>query len=189
MNSKLRLVATEAQTIPAWRLVGWGSVMALILASWTSMHLTEGLHWSVSDFISTSVILGIVGGLVELVVRITNNPYARLGSCLAIFAGFAVLWCNLAVGMIGDTANPTNLLFSIVMMLAVAGAWSSFVHRNILPVFMFAAGIAQVSIGLFGGILGSDTQGGALTIALATIWWIAGGLFVAAGRSGSSDRK
>jgi hypothetical protein len=182
MNSKLRLVATEAQTIPVWRLVGWGSVIAVNLASGTSMYLTEGLHWSASNFISTSVILGIVGGLVELVVRVTNNLYYRLGSCLAIFAGFAVLWFNLSDGMIGDKANPTNLFFSIVIMLAVAGAWGSFVHCNVLPLFLCAAGTAQVAIGLFGGILGNDRQGGTLTIALAIIWWIAGGLFFAAGR-------
>ena len=183
MDGKIGMDPHGQPHIPIWRILGWGTVVAFVLAPLVAMQFTSDVQWDKTDFIIATVIFGIIGALVELTVRLTASAFARAGGFLAILAGFMVLWANLSVGMIGDAGNPANLLFGAVLLIAVAGAWLSILHRLILPTFMLAAGVTQFAIGLFAGILGSDFQGGLFTILLSTLWWLASLFFAIAGRS------
>lgn len=183
MDGKIGMDPPKQPHIPIWRILGWGTVIAFVLAPLVAMQFTADVQWDETDFIIATVIFGIIGALVELTVLLTANPFTRAGGFLTILAGFMLLWANLSVGMIGDAGNPVNLLFGVVLLIAVAGAWLSILHRLILPTFMLAAGVTQFAIGLFAGILGSDFRGGMLTILLATLWWLASLLFAIAGRS------
>jgi hypothetical protein len=166
--------------IPVWRILGWGSAILLILTPWVAMQFTQEVQWDGADFIFATVIFGIIGALVELTVLLTRNWASRAGGFVAILAGFLVFWSNLAVGMIGDEGNVVNLLFGLVLLIAIVGAWLSSLHRTILPAAMLAAGTTQCAIGLLAGILGSDFKGGVLTILLSTLWWISSLLFAIA---------
>ncbi len=183
MGGKIGMDPQGQPRIPIWRILGWGSAVALVLAPLVAMQFTSDVQWDKTDFIIATVIFGIIGALVELTVLLTANPFSRAGGFLTILAGFMVLWANLSVGMIGDAGNPVNLLFGVVLLIAVAGAWLSILHRLILPTFMLAAGVTQFAIGLFAGILGSDFRGGLFTILLSTLWWLASVFFAIAGRS------
>jgi predicted membrane channel-forming protein YqfA (hemolysin III family) len=160
-----------------WRIVGWGGAIALILTPLVAMQFTSEVNWDETDFIVASIIFGIVGGLIELAVRISKNWFFRFGAMFAVLAGFMVVWSNLAVGMIGNEDNPVNLWFGVVLLIAIAGSATSRLHKAVLPAAMFAAGVVQASIGLFAGILGSDPRGGVFSIVLALPWIIAGALF------------
>jgi hypothetical protein len=48
---------------------------------------------------------------------------------------------------------------------------------------MMVAGIVQINIGVFAGILGSDARGGRFTIVLSVAWLISSLLFWLADRS------
>ena len=85
-----------------WRIVGWGGAVALILTPLVAMQFTREVDWDGADFIFAAIIFAIVGGLLELSVRLTKNWFARAGAFFAVLAGFAVIWANTAVGMIGD---------------------------------------------------------------------------------------
>ena len=180
MGGKIGMDPQGQPRIPIWRILGWGSAVALILAPLVAMQFTADVQWDKEDFIIATVIFGIVGALVELTVLLTANAFARAGGFLTILAGFMLLWANLSVG---DAGNPANLLFGAVLLIAVAGVWLSILHRLILPTFMLAAGVTQFAIGLFAGILGSDFRGGLFTILLSTLWWLASVFFAIAGRS------
>ena len=58
----------------------------------------------------------------ELALRVSDDLIYRAGSGLAIAATFLLVWVNLAVGFIGDTADPANLMFAGVILVAVIGA-------------------------------------------------------------------
>ena len=160
-----------------WRIIGWGGAVTLILTPLVAMQFTTEVNWDETDFIFAAIIFGIVGGLIELAVRISTNWYFRFGAIFAVLAGFMVVWANGAVGMIGNEDNPVNLWFGAVLLIAIAGAIFSRFHKRAMATAMFAAGTTQAVIGLFAGILGTDMRGGIFTIVLATLWFVAGALF------------
>lgn len=172
--------------VPVWRILGWGSAVLLILTPWVAMRFDTEVHWEANDFILATVVIGIIGALIELTVLLTNNWYSRIGGFVAILAGFFIFWSNLAVGMIGDESNSVNLLFGVVLLIAIIGAWLSSFHRNVLPAAMIAAGTTQCAIGLLAGIWGSDFEGGVLTVLLSTLWWVASLLFAIGAKRGRS---
>lgn len=165
-----------------WRIIGWGSAVALILAPLIAMQFTDEVNWDETDFLFAAIIFGIVGDLIELAVRVSPNYYYRLGAMFAVLAGFMVVWSNLAVGMIGNEDNPVNLWFGTVLLIAITGAILSRFKKRAMSTAMFAAGTAQAAIGLFAGILGTDARGGIFTIVLSSAWMISSTLFWAAGR-------
>lgn len=163
--------------IPVWRVLGWGSAVVLLLTPLVAMQFTHEVQWTKAEFIIAFAIFGIIGALAELNVLITSNRFSRAGGFVAILVGSLVFWSNLAIGMIGNRGNTVNLLFGLVLLIAIIGAWLSSLHRNVLPAAMLAAGTVQCAIGLLAGIWGSDFWGGVFTILLSTLWWIAGLLF------------
>ncbi len=165
-----------------WRIIGWGGAVALILTPLVAMQFTREVNWDATDFIFASVIFGIVGGLLELAARLTNNWYARAGAFFAVLAGFVLIWANGAVGMIGNEDNPVNLWFGAVLLIAMTGAILSRFKPGAIAHAMFAAGLVQAAIGLFAGVLGTDRPGGIFTIILAVLWLISGALFKAGNR-------
>ena len=182
---------------------GWVGILVFSLFAWTVSNLDQslfgyaipgiitefgigldqiGLILSVG-FIVAAVIFGILGGLIEFAVRLSSNWYFRFGSMFAVLAGFMVIWSNMAVGMIGNEDNPTNLWFGAVLLIAIVGSIASRFRRRILQQAMLVAGIVQISIGVFAGILGSDAHGGRFTIVLSVAWLISSLLFWLADRS------
>jgi hypothetical protein len=165
-----------------WRIIGWSGAVALILTPLVAMQFTNEVNWDETDFLFAAIIFGIVGGLIELAMRVSSSWYYRLGAMFAVLAGFMVVWSNLAVGMIGNEDNPANLWFGAVLLIAITGAILSRFQKRAIAIAMFAAGTAQSAIGLFPGIFGTDIRGGIFTIILASAWMISSAFFWIAGR-------
>jgi hypothetical protein len=180
MQSNIEPPGGASGRFSVWRVVGWSGMLFLLLTPLIAMQFYPTIQWHGTDFMLAAVILGIGGALVELTSVLTPNQFARAGAFVAITASIIVFGANIAVGMIGDEGEPINLLFGIVLFVAIAGGWLSSLHSLILPTFMAAAGTIQAAIGLFAGILGHDAHGGVLTILLALMWWISAGLFLVA---------
>lgn len=106
-----------------WRLAGWGIAVAVILTPLAAMKLqVEGVNWTLGDFIFAGVLIGGTGLLYELAVRASGSWAYRGGVALALAAGFLTIWINLAVGIIGNEDNPVNLVFFVVIAMAIAGS-------------------------------------------------------------------
>jgi hypothetical protein len=109
-----------------WRLAGWGVAVALLAAPFIAMQLNaQGVDWSAADFIVMGVMLGTVGGLIELAVHLTPNRLYRAGVALAVLGAFLTVWVNLAVGIVGSENNPDNQLFFVALLMGIAGAISA----------------------------------------------------------------
>ncbi|HEY8592125.1 MAG TPA: hypothetical protein VIL42_04575 [Sphingomicrobium sp.] len=106
-----------------WRVIGWGGAVVLLSLPFFAMQFTDsGVDWSVGDFIFAGVMFAIIGGLLELGVRISKNWTYRIALALALLGSLLTIWVNLAVGIVGSEDNPNNMLFFIAVLMGVGGA-------------------------------------------------------------------
>ena len=102
-----------------WRIAGWSLAVLVLLTPFLAMQFTSGVNWTRFDFIFAAVLIGGVGLLFELTVRMSDNKAYRAAVGLALAAGLLTIWANGAVGMIGDEDNPLNLMFAAVLAIAL----------------------------------------------------------------------
>ena len=162
-----------------WRLIGWSVPIVLLL-----IPLVAAFPWTPSDYVVMGVLLGGVGLLIELAIRVSDSWAYRAGAALAVVTGFLLIWVNLAVGFLGGEANPWNLLFlgvlAIGFLVAVAGGLRP---AAMIRATLTAAG-AQIAIGLAALVFGLGSPGSMgmyealMGTALFTALWLgAAGLF------------
>lgn len=149
----------------------------MLLLPAVAMQFTDEVNWDETDFIVAGLIFSIVGGLVELAVRLSSNWLYRIGAFFGIFSGFVVVWSNLAIGMIGNENNPINLLFIAVLLIALGGAILGRFRNTALARATLLAGLAQAAIGFGFGVLGADMRGGIFTLILSSLWFFSATLF------------
>jgi hypothetical protein len=170
-----------------WRLVGWGIAATLILLPLVAMQFTSEVNWTAEDFIFAIVMIGTVGLVFELAVRMTSNWAYRAGAACALAAGFLLIWINGAVGMIGSEGNANNLLFGIVLLVAVIGSIAARFKAPAMSLAMAAAGLAYVLLVPIvvmrsGGPV--ETREIVLTLVFAGPWFVSAALFRKAARMG-----
>jgi hypothetical protein len=168
--------------VSRWRVLGWGTAVALILTPLVAMQFTSEVNWSVGDFIFAALMFGIVGALLELAVRTTRSRVHRAAIGVAIAASFLTVWVNGAVGMIGSEENPYNLLFLGVIGIALVGSVLARFRAAGMALAMAAAACAQAALGLGG--LATDLRGGILGTGFAGLGLISAALFRCAAREG-----
>lgn len=158
-----------------WRVAGWGLAVSLLLLPFLAMQLTREVNWTGSDFVFAAVLIGGVGLLFELTVRISGNKYYRAGVGLALAATFLTIWATGAVGMIGDEDNPLNLMFLAVPIIALLGSALGGFRAGAMGWAMLGATVAQMlasGIGMF-----TDLLGGIYSTMFAAIWLASAAMF------------
>lgn len=132
-----------------WRLVGWGAAVALILAPLVAMQFpASGVNWTMFDFLFAAVLIGGVGGLFELAARASASWAYRGGAALALLTSFLLVWINGAVGIIGNEDNPANLVFGVIILMAIAGTIVAKAKADGMVRAMAVAASAQAIVGL-----------------------------------------
>jgi hypothetical protein len=163
-----------------WRVVVWGGAALLLCLPAIAMAFfpAAGVNWSGSDFVVMGVMLFIACAAVEVGAHVADDfPYLG-GVVCAVGAGFVTVWANLAVGMIGDTGNPANLVFLGVLALAVLGTLASRFQARGMAKVMLTVGVLQALVGACVAVAGVDyPQTGALIAAFALPWWLSAYLF------------
>lgn len=133
-----------ARDVP-WRLIGWGCAVALLLVPFVAMQFAvTGVDWSASDFIVAGTIFATIGGLFEFAMRGSSNTSYRLASAVALLGLFAVVWVNLAVGIVGSEANPGNLLFFAALLVGIGGAIGARFRAPGMARAMFSTAVALI---------------------------------------------
>ena len=170
----------------------WAAAATILLIPASAMWLdVPGVDWSAADFIVMGMMLGTAIGLYEFAVRQDRNPAYRAASAVAVAAGFLTVWVNLAVGMLGSEADPRNLLFGVVLLVAIAGALSARFRPRGMARAMAASALTQLvvtGVGVAtGGAPGLDAPAGptlardaALAGCFALPWAISALLYQAA---------
>jgi hypothetical protein len=169
------MAAIGRRGLNPWRIIGWGTVAALLLAPLVAMQFTSEVDWDETDFIAMGFIFGSLGLALEFMVRRSGSTAFRIASGLAILAVFLLIWANLAVGMIGSEGNPYNLLFGGVLAIALVGSIAARLRPPGMALTTAAAGVAQVAIAV-GGIA-TDPRGALFSSVLGGLWLLAAFLF------------
>lgn len=167
-----------------WRIVAWGIAALVLLLPLVAMQFTAEVNWDETDFIFAGVLIGTVGGVFELTVRMSRNWSYRGGVAAALAASFLIVWANGAVGMIGNEDNPYNLLFLGAIVLALVGAAVARFRAAGMAVAMIVAAAAHAAVALGG--LGTDARGAIFSTLFAGLWALAAALFRAAAQARSA---
>lgn len=163
----------------AWlRPIGWASVAVALLLPLLAMQFEARLHWgfdwSASDFAIAAILLGGTGAALELAVRMSGDIAYRAGAFLAIGATLAMVWANLAVGLIGAEGGAANQgLFIVPAVGLLAATIGRFTARGMARA-MLAMVAAQVVAGIAAG---AGIEALAVTLAMASCWLAAAWLF------------
>ena len=164
----------------SWRALGWGAAALLLLLPFVAMQFTPEVVWNAEDFIFAGVLIGAVGIMYELALRKSPDRGYRAAVTVALAAAFLTIWANGAVGMIGSTDNPYNLLFGGVILIAFAGAVIARFRSPELSRVMVAAAIATLCVSVGGAF--SDLRGGVISMVFSPLWLLAALLFRNAAR-------
>ncbi|MFD1787781.1 hypothetical protein ACFSC3_09360 [Sphingomonas floccifaciens] len=173
------------------RIAAWSGAVFLLLLPFVAMQFTREVQWDAFDFLVFGIMLLVAGGAFDLLTRMGGGWPYRIGAAIGVFAGFFLIWVNLAVGIIGSEDNPANILYALVITIAVGGAIVSHARaRGMSRTFALAA-VAQVAIGALALAMGlgegsriypRDIIGA--TLIVTTLWLAAAGAFAIAARNG-----
>ena len=175
------LVAADRGNI--WRIAGWGTAAGLILLPLVAMQFTREVNWTVSDFVFAIVMFGSVGLGLELAVRRGDRSYT-FAAAIALLVSLLSIWFTGAVGIIGNEAEDSNLLFVGVVAIALAGSVIALFRPAGLAVAMIAAAVAQASVPIIASIIGDSKMSAiwapeviVLTIIFTALWLASARLF------------
>ena len=124
-----------------WRIIGWGTAVALLIAPFIAMQFTREMNWGADDFLFVGVLLGTIGLLVELGMRAANDWWYRAAYLLALLATLLVIWVNVAVGIVGSDDNPNNALFFWALLVGAGGAAIAKLRAKGMALAMLATAI------------------------------------------------
>ena len=163
--------------LSGWRLAGWATAAFLLL-----LPLIARAPWTGSDFAFAAVMIGGVGLVFELAVRMSPSWTYRAGAATALAAAFLAIWVQASVGIIGDGDNPLNLMFAGVLGLAFIGSALVRFRPAGMARIMTAAALAQFAAGGVGTF--TDLRGGIFAALFSGIWLLSALLFQKAAREG-----
>jgi hypothetical protein len=135
---------------------------------------TEGVNWGPMDFAIIGVLVLGSGLLYEFASMRAANVAHKAAVGIAVAAGLILIWVNLAVGMIGDEGNAANLMYVLVLAVALIGTSIARFEPREASIAMFATAGAHVvvaAIALIAG-LGPTVPADAFFVAA----WVASGL-------------
>ena len=124
-----------------------------------SGETTDGVNWTVFDFVFAGVMLVGTGLLLELAARKAPNTAYRAAVTLALAAAFFLIWATGAVGIIGSEDNDANLMYLGVLAIGIVGAFVARFQSEGMALSMLATAVGQVLVGviaLIGGLGATD---------------------------------
>lgn len=187
MQGNVQSAGNEDKT--SWRVIGWGAAAMLLLLPFFAMQFTDEVNWTLGDFAVFGVMLLSVGLAFELALKVAVGNYFRMAAALALAAAFILLWVNLAVGIIGNSANPANMLFFAVLAVFVVGTAIARFKPVAMQRVMYATAFAQASVALIALLVGLNPDGPnrpweilLLTGFFVVLWLVSAWLFGKAAR-------
>lgn len=128
------------------RKFAWSVGALILLVPAAAMQFTDEVNWGPEDFAVAAVLVLAAGTALELTVRKSGNTAYRLAAGIAVFAAFALIWVNLAVGLTGREGDPFDLIYGAVILTALAGAGLARFEAPGMVRAMFSAAAIHVLI-------------------------------------------
>jgi hypothetical protein len=126
----------------------WAAAALLLGIPAIAMQFTSEVDWTASDFIVMGIMLGTAFGTFDLASRMSGSITYRTGVGVAVLASFLLVWINLAVGIIGSEDNPANLMFGVVLIVALVGSLVARFQAAGMSRTMVVTAAVQAGIGI-----------------------------------------
>jgi hypothetical protein len=172
------------------RIAGWGAAAMLLALPFVAMRFTAEVAWTAFDFAFLGALLAGVGLGLELAVRRSGNAAYRIAAGLALSAAFLLILINGAVGIIGSEREGANLLYGVVLAVALLGAILARFRPAGMARAMAAAAAAQALVPAIALAVWPDAAAmvwspevPALTFVFAAVWLGSAWLFRQAART------
>lgn len=133
-----------------------------MIAPLIAMQFTHEVAWDAADFAVLGIMVLGSAGAYSLALKIRPERSYLAGMGLALLATFALIWINLAVGIIGSEDNPTNRVFSLILSVEIIGALISRFQPEGMAKAMAATAVAQLAVSV---ILFATGQGATFVLA------------------------
>ena len=114
----------------------------ILLVPLVAMQFSDGVNWSLFDFVVAGTLLFGSGLTYELIARKAGNTAYRAAVGVAVAAALLLVWINLAVGIIGSEDNPVNLLYFWVLFIGIIGATIARLRPRGMALAMFVTAFA-----------------------------------------------
>lgn len=165
------------------RIVAWSVAGLLLLTPLVGMLLTDQVDWDLFDFaLLASMLLG-VGVAFELAAKMSNNASYRAGAAIALGTVFFMVWSEIAVGIVGASGDPANLMYGGVLAVGILGALLARFQPAGMARALFATALAQVLVGAIVLVLRLGTPSNDPVVLLwinsmfAALWGASAGMF------------
>ncbi|HVK32933.1 MAG TPA: hypothetical protein VM845_10560 [Burkholderiaceae bacterium] len=167
----------DAHDARGWHPRLWAGAAGLLALPLVAMQFSDEVRWSGGDFVFAAAMLAAACGAYELGARLSARTSYRAAVAVAVLASFALVWINLAVGIIGGEHNPANLMFFGVVALALAGALVARGRPRGMAVAMAATAAAMAAVAVI--ILGAgwNAEAWVLSACFVVPWLVAAALF------------
>ena len=126
------------------------------------------MNWGAEDFVAAGLILGSVFTAFWLAWRRSTRIAYLMAFAAGLGAAFLLVWVSLAVGIIGEPGHAANLVFTAVILAAVAGAAWSRLEPGRLSRAMWVTACVQAAAGIFAVIVTARMPGA------PGVWLVAG---------------
>lgn len=102
------------------------------------------MSWDALDFLVAAGLIGATGLALVPLFRNGHAPAYRLAATTAVVGCLALVWVNLAVGLVGSAANDFNVLYAFVPLLGLVGTLIS--RASARGLGLTAAGMAILMV-------------------------------------------
>ena len=139
----------QARAVVRWVLI----TVALLAIPVVAMLLqVDRVRWGPIDFAIAGVVILGAGLLFEYASSRGGSLAYRAAVGIAVLAGLGLVWVNLAVGMM-DIENG-NLLYVLVLFVALVGAAIGRFEPSHAAVAMFVAAAVHATVAIIGQVTG-----------------------------------
>lgn len=172
-----------------WRKVAWGAALLLLLPL-AAMQVSDEVAWGPGDFALAGTLVVGVGLAFEGAARASRDRAYRVAAGVALATALALVWLNLAVGLIGAEDDPANLIHGGVLAVGLVGTLLARLRPRFMARALLATALAQAAsaaVALAAG-WGATTPGWPWDILVldgifTALWLLSAALFRHAARS------
>jgi hypothetical protein len=128
--------------------------VALATAFILLIPLLAAPAWSLFDFVFAGALIFGTGLTYVLAARKAGNIAYRFAVGVALAAAFILVWLNLAVGIIGTSGDPANLMYIGVLAIGIIAAIIARFRPHGMARALFATALAQALVAVIALIIG-----------------------------------
>jgi hypothetical protein len=126
----------------------------VLLAHVVGTLATDEIAWGPGDFVFAGLMFAGIGVVNELAARRADTTAYKVAIGVALAGGVFLIWSALAVGIVGETGDPADLMYGGVVAVGVVGALIARFRPDGMARALLATALAQAVVAVIALIAG-----------------------------------